>query len=409
MLQAMAAGSVAAGLAACGGPTASGTPAPSTPGVPTPSRPVASLEPSASAGVSARPTAPATPEPTSDPATLRAKIGRMLLVGFRGLELHDNDPIAIALAAGLGGVILFDRDQTTGGKRNISSPDQLATLTTALRGVALGPILIAADQEGGKVSRLNPAMGFPATRTQAAIGATDDPEQAHAAGKAMGDTMAAAGIDFDLAPVVDVNVDPKNPAIGALGRSFSADPSIVAAMAEAEIKGLHEAGVSSAIKHFPGLGSAAANTDFASVDVTKTWTDAELDPYRTLIGLGIPDAIMSAHILDRRRDAKAVASLSSVTIDGLLRGQLGWAGVVMTDDLGAVAITDRYTQKEAIARAIEAGNDLLTFANQASYVPDLATRVVDIVVGLVASGRITEARIDESIARLDLIVARPPD
>ena len=409
MLRAMAAGSVAAGLAACGGPVVSATPAPTGPASPSPTGPGPSAEPTASAGPSVQPTGSAAPTPTSDPATLRAKIGRMFLVGFRGLELHDGDPIAIALAAGLGGVILFDRDQTTGGKRNISSPGQLADLTAALRAAASGQILIAADQEGGKVSRLNPAMGFPATRTQAAIGATDDPEVAHAAGKAMGDTMAAVGIDFDLAPVVDVNVDPKNPAIGALGRSFSADPSIVAAMAEAEIRGLHEAGVGSAIKHFPGLGSAAANTDFASVDVTKTWTDAELEPYRTLIGLGIPDAIMSAHILDRHRDPDAVASLSSITIDGLLRNQLGWTGVVMTDDLGAVAITDHYTQKEAIARAIEAGNDLLTFANQASYVPDLAARVVDIVVGFVASGRITEARIDESIARLDRIVARPPD
>ena len=92
------------------------------------------------------------------------------------------------------------------------------------------------------------------------------------------------GSTLDLAPVVDVNVNPKNPAIGALGRSFSADPSIVAAMAEAEIRGLHEAGVRSAIKHFPGLGSAAANTDFAVVDVTETWTMAELEPYETLIG-----------------------------------------------------------------------------------------------------------------------------
>ena len=251
----------------------------------------------------------------------------MLLVGFRGLEIHEGDPITAALGAGLGGVILFDRDQITGGQRNIASPKQLAALTAALRAAATGPLLIAIDQEGGKVSRLNPAQGFPATRTQAAVGATDDPAVAHAAGLAMGTTMHMAGIDLDLAPVVDVNVNPKNPAIGALGRSFSADPSIVAAMAEAEIRGLHAAGVRSTIKHFPGLGSAAANTDFAVVDVTATWTMAELEPYETLIGAGVLDAVMSGNIVNRKLDPDGVpASLSAPMIEGSLRGRLGWQG-----------------------------------------------------------------------------------
>jgi beta-N-acetylhexosaminidase len=331
----------------------------------------------------------------------------MLIVGFRGLEVHRDDPIALALAAGLGGVILFDRDQITGGHRNIESPIQLAALTASLRGAASQPILISIDQEGGKVSRLNTAMGFPATRSQASIGATDDPEQAHVAGRAIGATMAAAGIDLDLAPVVDVDVNPNNPAIGALGRSFSADPSIVAAMAEAEIRGLHETGVRATIKHFPGLGSAAANTDFAVVDVTKTWTEMELEPFETLIGAGLPDVIMSGNIVNRKLDPAAPASLSAATVGDLLRGRLAWSGAVITDDLGAVAITSRFKQSEAVARAIEAGNDLLLFANQASYVPDLASQLIDTIVGLVASGRVTETRIDASLARLDRLGGRP--
>jgi beta-N-acetylhexosaminidase len=333
----------------------------------------------------------------------------MLRVGFRGLEIKPSDPVSIALAGGLGGVILFDRDQITGGRRNIASPDQLKSLTGSLRAAATSPLRIAIDQEGGRVSRLNPAMGFPATKTEATIGATDDPAVANASGRAMGATMAAAGIDMDLAPVVDVNVNPQNPAIGALGRSFSADPSIVAAMAEAEIRGLHEAGIRATLKHFPGLGSAAANTDFAVVDVTKTWREEELEPYATLIGLGLPDAIMSGNIVNRTLDSSGVpASLSAPTIEGLLRGRYGWAGPVVTDDLGAVAITSRYKQADAVARAIEAGNDLLVFANQATYVPDLAARLVDTIEALVSSGRIAEARIDASIARLDRLAAPPP-
>jgi beta-N-acetylhexosaminidase len=330
------------------------------------------------------------------------------MVGFRGLEIGPDDPITKALAAGLGGVILFDRDQTTGGQRNIASPKQLATLTAALRAAAPGPILIAIDQEGGNVSRLNPAKGFPSTRTEAAIGATGDPTVARAAGKAMGATMHTAGIDLDLAPVVDVNVNPKNPAIGALGRSFSSHPAVVSAMAEAEIRGLHEAGVRSNVKHFPGLGSAAANTDFAVVDVTKTWRAGELDPYRSLIASGVLDAVMSGNIVNRTLDPDGVpASLSAPIIQGVLRGQLGWSGTVVTDDLGAVAITSRYKQADAVARALGAGNDLLVFANQATYVPDLAARLIDTIESLVAAGHVTEARIDASIARLD-VLASPP-
>jgi beta-N-acetylhexosaminidase len=217
----------------------------------------------------------------------------------------------------------------------------------------------------------------------------------------MGATMAGVGIDLDLAPVVDVNVNPANPAIGALDRSFSSDPAIVAAMAEAEIRGLHDRGVRAAIKHFPGLGSASANTDFDDVDVTKTWTDAELEPYRALIEAGAPDAIMSGHIVNDRIDPGVPASLSPAAIDGLLRAELGWSGVVMTDDLGAEAIAGRYRRGEAIALAIEAGNDLLLFANQTIYVADLASEVIETIVGHVLSGRLAEERIDASIERLD--------
>ncbi len=397
LLRGLAAGSVGLGLAACAGPVISLAPTVAPSNAPPTATPARSAPPPSASSIP--------PSPTSDPASIRRKIARMLLVGFRGLELRSIDPIAVALAGGLGGVILFDKDEIDGLRRNIASPAQLAALCSALRDAAAVPLLIAIDQEGGKVARLGPTLGFPATQSEADIGATDDPAVAHAAGRAMGDTMAAAGIDLDLAPVVDVNVDPANPAIGALGRSFSSDPSVVAAMAEAEIRGLHEAGIRATLKHFPGLGSASANTDFDAVDVSSTWTRAELVPFATLIGASLPDAIMSAHILNRQLDHKLPASLSPATINGLLRQQLGWAGVVMTDDLGAVAITSRYERLEAAALAIEAGNDLLLFANQHDYVPDLVTRLLDDIGGLVESGRISEARLDESVARLDSLAA----
>lgn len=325
------------------------------------------------------------------------------MVGFRGFTIEPDDPITRALNAGLGGVILFDQDRVT-RSRNIESPDQLAALTASLRAAAPGNLLIAIDQEGGRVSRLKPARGFPATRSQAEVGATADPDEAFESGRAMGETMSVAGIDLDLAPVVDVNVNPSNPAIGALGRSFSDDPAVVGAMAEAEIHGLHEHGIRAAIKHFPGLGSASASTDLQYVDVTDTWTEDELLPYEVLIAAGLPDAVMTGHMVNDALDPGVPASLSLETIEGLLRGRLGWTGAVITDDLGAEAIATRYARDEAVALALEAGNDLLLFANQTIYVPDLAEQLVGTILALVESGRISEGRIDESIERLDLLV-----
>jgi beta-N-acetylhexosaminidase len=354
------------------------------------------VPPSSTAGTPAA----ETPAPTSDQDTLRRKAARLLMVGFRGFTIGPADPITEALHLGLGGVIMFDRDRVT-KTRNIESPAQLAALTAALRSAATANLIVAIDQEGGRVSRLNPALGFPATRSEAEIGATGDPTEAFEAGRAMAKTMAAAGIDLDLAPVVDVNVNPTNPAIGALGRSFSADPAVVAAMAEAEINGLHEHGVRAAIKHFPGLGSASANSDFDHVDVTSTWTEAELVPFERLVAAGLPDAVMTGHIVNDTLDPGVPTSLSIATVDGILRQRLGWTGAIMTDDLGAVAIASAYTQADAVALALEAGNDLLLFANQATYVPDLAVELIETIVDLVISGRISEARIDQSVERVE--------
>jgi beta-N-acetylhexosaminidase len=274
-------------------------------------------------------------------------------------------------------------------------------MTGSLRALAPGNLTIAIDQEGGRVARLRPTAGFPETRSQAAIGATGDPAAAFEWGRATGATLAAAGIDLNLAPVVDVDINPANPAIGALGRSYSSDPAVVATMAEATINGLHEFGIRSAIKHFPGLGSATGNTDQVEVDVTSTWTEAELEPYETLIATGLPDAVMTGHMVNDTLDPGVPASLSEATVDGLLRGRLGWSGAVITDDLGAEAIVRRYPREEAVALALDAGSDVLLFANQSTYEPDLATELVDLLAGLLNSGRISERRIDQSIDRLD--------
>ena len=357
----------------------------------------------------AGPTDLPSPESTeSSLAALRRKIGRMLIVGFRGTTLTPSEPIMQAIAAGeLGGVILFDRDQLTASAgRNIKDPAQLAALTSKIRSTALGgavgtEFLIAVDQEGGRVARLNPGNGYPASSSAADLGARNDIDQTTDAAILTAVTLAGAGIDFNLAPVVDLNLNPSNPAIGAPGRSYSADPAVVVAQATAVIEAEEGAGIRTAIKHFPGEGSGTGNTDRGIVDVTKTWTDIELRPFRELIASRLPSAVMVGHIINGQIDPGRPAALSKPTVTGLLRGQLGWQGVVISDDLQAAAITQAFGADEAIALALEAGIDLLLFANQQVYDTDIVNHTIEAVLGFVASGRISEARLDESVARIE--------
>jgi beta-N-acetylhexosaminidase len=325
----------------------------------------------------------------------------MLIVGFRGLTPDEAEPFRQLIADGiLGGVILFSRDQLSDGTRNVESPDQLRSLIAALSGAAtVTPLLVAIDQEGGQVARLGPANGFPATRSAEELGA-GDPSETGAAAAAIAATLSDVGVNLNLAPVVDLAVNPDNPSIAAIGRSFSADPAVVTAHASAFIEAHHAAGVRSAIKHFPGLGSATADTHLGVVDVTDVWTDVELEPFRNLIGDGLPDAVLTAHVFNATLDPVHPASLSKATVDGLLRGDLGFDRAVISDDLQMGAILDAYGFDEAVALAIEAGIDLLLVANQLVYEPDVATRVVDLVERLVLDGRISDERIEASYRRV---------
>ena len=331
---------------------------------------------------------------------LRQRIARLLVVGFRGLRVEADDWVAANIAVdGLGGVILFDKDRSL-ATRNIRTPRQVTRLVSDLR--ALAPereLIVAIDQEGGLVIRLSPAYGFPALASEAAIGGKGD-----AAVRTWADglvaTLADVGINLNLAPVVDLNVNPKNPAIGALHRAFSADPAVVAMDAAIEIQAHRAANVRTALKHFPGLGSATKNTDFGVSDVTRTWSEQELDPYRLLLGQGLVDMVMTGHLVNGQVDASAPASLSRGTVTDLLRDELGWDGVVITDDLQAGAITDAFGAEDAVALALDAGNDLLLFANQQVYDPDIVSWAVDLIEGFVSAGRIPEARIDKSYARV---------
>ena len=333
---------------------------------------------------------------------LDAKIGQMLMLGFRGSWVDEGDLIIDAIIQrNLGSVVLFDVDVAGGwGQRNIVSPEQLRSLTRKLQSVAPIPLLISMDQEGGKVTRLAERYGFPATQSHAALGALNDVTATRAASQAMATTLAAMGVNLNLAPVVDVAVNPRNPIIARVERSFSADPAVVAAQAEAFIDGHHAAGVRCTLKHFPGHGSSVRDTHLGFVDVTDTWSDGELAPYRRLIAAGKVDAVMTAHIYNRMWDDEYPATLSPAVIDGLLRQQLGFDGVVISDDLQMRAITDLYSLEKAIELAILAGIDICAVANNTTYSGDVAERFFATVYRMLDAGIISEARIERSYRRI---------
>lgn len=368
--------------------------------------PATSAQPEALANV--QPNASTWSHPLPHEPTLDEMIGQMLLVGFRGAYLYEGDPVVRDIENYyLGGVVLFNRDMVLGaGPRNIESPRQLALLTDQLQERAANvphcpPLLIAVDQEGGKVQRLRAENGFRETGSAARLAENpDDALPTLSAALLIGQQLANHGINLDFAPVLDLNVNPDNPAIGALGRSFSANPACVVRHGKAFMDMLHEEQVLSCVKHFPGHGSSTSDSHLGLPDVSATWTETELKPFAAIISSGRADMVMTAHLFNKHWDPRHPASLSRRVVTDMLRGRLGFAGVVVTDDLNMRAITDAYGLDEAIFLAIDAGSDILLFGNNLVFDPDIVPKAHGIIKEFVAQGRITEKRIRTSYRRI---------
>lgn len=344
----------------------------------------------------------------STPDSLSIKIGQMLMIGFRGMDARDGSTIEADIRERrIGGVVLFDYDvQSKSPVRNIDSPEQLRRLTSELQQRSSIPLFIAIDQEGGRVCRLKPSRGFPPTVSAAYLGKLDNADTTRQAAGSTAALLTSLGINMNLAPDVDLNVNPNNPVIGKLDRSFSADPAVVARQARIFVEAFHRHSVIAALKHFPGHGSSTTDTHKDFTDVTTTWSKKELDPYRTLIREGYSDPVMTAHVFNARLDSLYPATLSRATIDDLLRKQLGFRGVVISDDMQMKAIADRYGLEEAIRLAIDAGVDVLIFGNNVSYDPDIASKATTIFRHLVEKGVISPERIDLSYRRIMALKTR---
>jgi beta-N-acetylhexosaminidase len=339
---------------------------------------------------------------TSREARLPVMIGQMLMAGFRGTEVGPGHPVLRDIREyHLGAVILFDRDILLGqGGRNITGPQQVRELVDSLQKRARIPLLVAVDQEGGAVARLSPGSGFPRFPSAQKLGALGDVRRTRNAGARAGRLMAELGIRLNLAPVVDVNVYPESPAIGELGRSFSADPAAVVRHAAAYIRGLHRQGVLSCIKHFPGHGSSRSDSHLGMPDITDAWSRRELAPFRILISKGLCDAVMTAHLYHEGLDPEYPATLSKRIVTGMLRGDMGYQGVVVSDDMQMRAITEHFGLKRAVRLAVQAGVDVLIFGNNLRYDPDIVPRVHGLLTEMVRAGRISESSIQSSYTRI---------
>lgn len=318
--------------------------------------------------------------------TLEEKVGQVFMIGIDGTAYN------VAMEKQLksfpaGGVILFSR--------NVTSVPQLAQLTNALKENSTSPVplVIGTDEEGGPVSRLpDEIIDFPSA---AELG-NSPLSKTTAIGEATGQTLLQLGIDLDFAPILDVNSNPTNPVIG--DRSFQSNPTKAAEHALAFAEGLESADVISVGKHFPGHGDTSVDSHLQLPVVQKSMeqlSNLELIPFKKAIQAKLP-ALMVAHLLVPAIDETYPSSLSYATIQELLRDEMGYEGVIVTDDLTMGAIQDNYSTKDAALLAFKAGSDLLLICHGESTAEESYKQLLQAV----KKGEVTEERLDESVRRL---------
>ena len=329
--------------------------------------------------------------------TLHEKIGQMLLLGWGGDTDADSrriTPHAAALVEDLaaGGVILMGR--------NVGTPGQLRAMLGEMQTLAahrgLPPLFVAVDQEGGGCARLTPPNFLPSTDAWQ-IGLTNDPAEARAAARQTGLELRSVGINWNFAPVLDVNNNPANPVIGR--RSYGDDPQRVAAMGVAAVQGYQDdAGILACGKHFPGHGDTDVDSHLALPTISHSLErlfEIELVPFRAAVAAGLA-AIMTAHIVFPEMDPTLPATLSPTVLTGLLRGDLGFDGLIITDCLEMNGVAKDWGEAEAAVLAVLAGADILLCCH--TWTKQRAIR--DGLVAAVEQGRIPLSRIDASLARI---------
>ena len=322
--------------------------------------------------------------------TLERRCARLFMVGFPGPVLDDG--VKALIDGGIFGAILF--------KRNVGTPPELSQLTRALKAHAGRPFALAVDQEGGRVARLRGAP-FTALPPMRELGASKDEALLERAGRLLAREVRAVGFDWDFAPVLDVDTNPKNPVIG--DRSFSRDAQEVARFGVALARGMEAEGVASCAKHFPGHGDTAkdSHVDLPTLPHDlKRLREVELVPFHAYARAKL-SSVMTAHVIFEALDKGVPATMSKPVLK-LLREELGFDGVLVSDDVEMKAIAEHYKIEEAVVQGTTAGVDLFLVCHQA----EVQRRAIGALVKAVKDGRVSEARLDEAHRRLAVFEQR---
>ncbi len=337
--------------------------------------------------------------------TTEQKAAKLIIVGVIGNSLNDENPIVRDIEQrGISGVILFENNINA-----VDSRAEMSRFIDDMQSRSTFPLFVAIDQEGGLVNRMKSKYGFADMPSQQSVGEVEMTEGAEAArerarevSKMIAEEVSSVGINLNFSPCMDVNVNPDSPAIGRVNRSFSNDEERVAQLSKIYVDAHHAQGVLTSLKHFPGHGSAMVDSHLGLTDITSTWEARELVPYRELIGEGVCDMVMVSHLFHQDLDAEYPATLSEKIIDGLLRKELGWSGVVVSDDMQMKAITEHYGFEEAVTRGFNAGVDIFIISRKSND-EDIVGHFIEIIVGGVESGAIKMERLDEAVARIETL------
>lgn len=335
---------------------------------------------------------------------LKDQIGQMIMIGFRGTEAtEESDITKIIKEVKVGAIILSDYDVSSKSRpRNIENFIQTKQLISGLQRYSTTPLFVAIDVEGGNVNRLKSSYGFLEIVSPEEMGKDKTLETVKKESTKIALELKALGFNMNLAPVVDLNINPNNSIIGALGRSFSSDKEEVVNQARVFIENHIKNNIITVAKHFPGHGSSTTDSHLGMVDVTNTYKEEELYPYRKLNEEGLLSAVMTAHIINKNIDSDYPATLSAKFLDGILRNDIGFKGVIISDDIQMGAISGNYSFKDSIIMAINAGCDIVNVYNNNSlgYDKDLAYKTRDIIFDAVKDGTIKKERISESYNRI---------
>ncbi|MDD3292578.1 MAG: glycoside hydrolase family 3 N-terminal domain-containing protein [Candidatus Pacebacteria bacterium] len=335
---------------------------------------------------------------------LKEKIGQMLMVGFRGIEAPEDYYIYNVIKdVKVGSVILSDYDVPSKSfPRNIINPEQTKKLISNLQRYTDTPLFVAVDVEGGMVNRLKEKYGFSSIISAEKMGDDKTLETVNEESIKLAKELRDLGFNLNLAPVVDVNINPNNPIIGILGRSFSSSPEIVINNARIFIQNHIDKDIITVEKHFPGHGSSTKDSHLGLVDITNTYNkEKELIPYQKLNDEGLLNMVMTAHIINRNIDKDYPATLSKIFLQDILRDQIGFEGVIISDDIQMSAISDMYGFEEAIIMAVNAGCDIINVYNNSTEYDETAIyKARDAIFNAVKEDRIKEEKIIESYNRI---------